>query len=79
MEMPLFRARVTDWRAMVNSVEIDPNYNGQVFNIAYCDVPEKKNDLVQGSYTLLAPEGRTIVAVKITDMLGEELLITGTV
>lgn len=70
----LFKAHVTDWRFMVDSVMIDPAYDGQTFHIALTDLPEKKTDLVGGSYTLPAPEGETTVAVKITDMLGEEVL-----
>jgi hypothetical protein len=72
----LFKAQVTDWRFMVDSVMIDPAYDGQVFNIALTDLPEKKADLVSGSYILPAPDGETTVAVKITDMLGEEVLVT---
>lgn len=52
---------------------IDFNYDGEVFNIALSDVPEKKNDLVNGHYELPAPEGEVTVAVKIIDMLGEEV------
>jgi hypothetical protein len=55
---------------------IDPAYNGTVFNVALSDVPEKKTDTVLGTYTLPAPAGTTTVAVKITDMLGEEVLVT---
>lgn len=55
---------------------IDLNYDGEVFDIALSDVPEKKNDLVNGHYELPAPDGETTVAVKIIDMLGEEVLIT---
>lgn len=55
---------------------IDPDYQGEVFNIALSDVPSKKSNLVAGSYELPAPAGKTTVAVKITDMLGEEVLIT---
>lgn len=55
---------------------IDPAYDGQVFNIALSDVPEKKNDLVAGVYGIPAPNGNTSVAVKIVDMLGEEVLFT---
>ncbi len=68
--------RIDDWRAMVDSVMIDTAYDGQVFNVVLADVPEKKNDLVAGEYELPAPEGSTTVAVKITDMLGEEVLKT---
>lgn len=66
---------IDDWRAMVDSVMIDTRYNGQVFNITLSDVPEKKTDLVKGTYELPAPEKETSVAVKITDMLGEETLV----
>ena len=58
---------------------IDPAYDGQVFNVALSDVPEKKSDLVGGKYELQAPDGKTTVAIKIIDMLGEEVLVTQTV
>jgi adenine-specific DNA-methyltransferase len=45
-----------------------------VFNIAVAEVPEKKSDFVVGRYEFPAPKGDTIVAVKITEMLGEEVL-----
>jgi DNA modification methylase len=72
----VLKPKITDWRAMVDSVMIDPAYDGKVFNIALSDVPEKKSDLVTGKYELPAPKVKTTVAVKITDMLGEEVLIT---
>ena len=53
---------------------IDTAYDGKVFNVVLSDVPEKKTDLVQGSYELPAQSGETTVAVKIIDMLGEEVL-----
>lgn len=71
---PLFQPQVSDWRSMVDSVMIDSDYDGQVFNIALADVPERKNDLVEGRYTVEAKKGATI-AVKVTDMLGEEVLV----
>ena len=79
MDTPLFKAQIPDWRAMVDVVLIDTAYDGEVFNITLSDVPEKKNDLVAGHYELPAPEGETIVAVKIIDMLGEEVLVTARV
>jgi len=72
----LLQPKIDDWRSMVDSVMIDPAYNGEVFNIVLSDVPEKKNDLVVGKYELPAPKGKTTVAVKIVDMLGEEMLVT---
>jgi hypothetical protein len=76
MDQTLFKAQITDWRAMVDSVMIDPAYDGQVFNVALSDVPERKTDLVADRYELPASGGPTTVAVKITDMLGEEVVIT---
>jgi len=71
---PLFQPQVTDWRSMVDSVMIDSAYDGKVFNITLADVPEKKNDLVEGKYILEVKKGAS-VAVKVTDMLGEEVLV----
>ncbi len=72
----LLAPQIDDWRAMVDSVMIDTAYNGEVFNVTYADVPAKKNDLVNGNYTLPAPEGENTIAIKVTDMLGEEVLET---
>lgn len=44
--------------------------------MALAGVPEKKTDYVAGKHELPAPEGETTVAVKIIDMLGEEVLVT---
>ena len=76
---PLLTARIPDWRAMVDVVLIDTDYDGEVFNIVLSDVPEKKDDLVAGCYELPAPEGPARVAVEIVDMLGEEVIKTADV
>lgn len=76
MDQSLFRTQISDWRAQVNSVEIDTDYGGDVFTIMYSDIPPRKSDLVAGTYTLPAPQGPARVAVKITDMLGEEVIVT---
>ena len=47
---------------------------GDVFNVTLSDVPESKDDLVTGTYTLPAADEQTAVAVKIIDMFGEEVL-----
>lgn len=72
------QAKIADWRSMVDSVMIDTAFDGAVFNVVHADVPARKTDLVAGEYELDAPAGETTVAVKITDMLGEEVLITQT-
>ena len=75
MEQSLFKAKITDWRSQVDCVMVDPVYDGKVFNVALSDVPARKDDLVNGKYELTAPAGKSKVAVKIIDMLGEEVLI----
>ena len=64
---------------MVDVVLVDTAYDGEVFNIVLSDVPERKDDLVLGRYELPAPVGPTTVAVKIVDMLGEEVLVSATI
>ena len=67
--------KIDDWRAMVDSVMIDTSYDGKVFRVAFSDVPEKKDALVSGHYELDCSEKETTVAVKITDVLGEEIIV----
>lgn len=72
----LLKPKIDDWRVMVDCVLIDADYDGKVFNIALSDVPERKSDLVAARYELPTVKvGRTI-AVKIVDMLGEEVVTT---
>jgi len=75
----VLKPKIDDWRAMVDCVMIDPAYDGQVFNVAMSDVPERKTDLVSGTYELPVPSKPTTVAVKIIDMLGEEVVVTRSV
>ena len=70
------QAKIADWRSMVDSVMIDTAFDGAVFNVVHADVPARKIDLVAGTYEVDAPTVEATVAVKITDMLGEEVLIT---
>ncbi len=66
----------TEWRALVDCIAIDPAYDGQVFHSVVVDAPLKKRDQVQGSYTLPVPAMASCVAVRVTDLLGEEVLVT---
>jgi DNA modification methylase len=72
----LIKVKIPDFRSMIDVVLIDTNYNGRIFNIVYSDIPEKKTDFVKGNYELDMPKKETTIAVKIIDMLGEEVLIT---
>jgi len=71
----LFKVKIPDFRCMIDTILIDNNYNGKTFHIVYSDIPKRKDDLVKGEYEIEVPESKTKVAVKIIDMLGEEVLI----
>ncbi len=70
----LFKVKIPDFRCMIDTVLIDNNYDDKTFHIVCSDVPEKKNDLVEGKYEMEIPKKKTKVAVKVIDMLGEEVL-----
>lgn len=59
---------VEDYRETVESIMIDTNYDGSVFEPTIVDIPEKK-ELVSGEYKL--PKDSGTVAIKITDLLSE--------
>jgi DNA modification methylase len=71
----IFKVKIPDFRSMIDYVLIDTNYDGKTFRIVYSDVPEKKDNLIKGKYELEIPKSETKIAVKIVDMLGEEVLI----
>ncbi len=70
----LFKVKIPDFRSMIDTVLIDSNYNSNTFHIVYSDVPEKKNDLIKGKYEIEILADKVKIAVKIIDMLGEEVL-----
>jgi DNA modification methylase len=70
----LFKVKIPDFRSMIDTILIDTNYNGNTFHIVYSDVPKKKNDLVKGKYEIEIANSMTTIAIKIIDMLGEEIL-----
>lgn len=76
LDQGVFRAQIIDWRAVVDCILIDTQYDGNVFNVALADVPERKQELVSGRYELPAPPAGSTIAIKIIDMLGEELVVS---
>jgi len=70
----LLKVKIPDFRSMIDCVLIDNNYDDNIFHIVCSDIPEKKNDLVKGRYEIEIPKEKTKVAVKIIDMLGEDVL-----
>jgi adenine-specific DNA-methyltransferase len=69
-KLSLMKENVEDWRELTESVMIDWNYDGAVFEPKVVDVPGK-NELVEGSYPV--PDNAGTIRVKITDLLSESL------
>jgi len=65
-----------DWRCVVDRVMIDPAYDGRVLRVVLADIPAKLSETVSGSYKLPASGVSDRVAVKIVDILGEEVIVT---
>jgi len=70
----LFKVKIPDFKVMIDCILIDNDYDGKTFHIVYSDVPEKKSNLVKGKYEIEVPREKVKVAVKIIDMLGEEVI-----
>jgi DNA modification methylase len=64
-----------EWRTFVESIAIDPAYDGKVFRAVVADAPLKKRAMVSGRYTLHAPTLPTTVAVRIVDIAGNEHMV----
>jgi DNA modification methylase len=61
-----------DWRSTVDCVLIDLNYNGKAFRMDYADLPQAPLTIK----TTYRPRTSGRVAVKIVDLLGNEVLVT---
>ena len=71
-----YQAKVKDFRQTIDSVAIDVDYNGKLFNAEIIDLPNKK-EFIKGKYEwTYAKTGKNTVAVKIVDVLGEEYFET---
>jgi hypothetical protein len=71
-KLSLEQEKVEDWRELVESIMIDFNYDGAVFEPLTVDIPDKR-ELVKGSYEI--PSDAGTIKVKITDLLSESLEI----
>ena len=72
-KLSLQKENVESWKELTDSVMIDFNYDGSVFEPQIVDVPEK-NDLVKGLYEI--PSNAGTIRVKITDLLSESIELT---
>jgi DNA modification methylase len=70
------QAKVEDFKQIIDSVAIDVDYEGTLFNAEIIDLPTKK-ELVKTEYSYTYPKkGKNTVAIKIVDVLGEEYFET---
>jgi DNA modification methylase len=70
------KARVSDFKQIIDSVAIDVDYDGKLFNAEVMDLPDKKK-IIKAKYSWEYPKkGKYTVAVKIIDVLGEEYFET---
>lgn len=72
-KLSLEKQNVNDWKELVDSIYIDFNYDGAIFEPKEVDVPEG-NALVKGEYDI--PDDAGTIRVKITDLLSESLEMT---
>lgn len=75
IDRTIFNERITDFRAQIDSVSIDNDYDGKVFNRVEVDHPKMRQGFITGSYVVTLPSSNSKVAVKIVDMLGEETIV----
>ncbi len=70
------QAKVEDFKQIVDSVVIDVDYNGKLFNAEIMDIPDKK-EVIKSQYSWdYKKKGSYTVAVKVVDVLGEEYFET---
>ncbi len=77
----LLEGVTVDWRTLVESICIDPAWDGAVLRATVVDSPARRTRVVGGVYELQLPDaGPTAaarpVAVRLTDILGGEALLT---
>lgn len=70
------KAKVEDFKQIIDSVAIDVDYNGKLFNAEVMDLPDKK-ETIKAKYSWeYAKKGKYTVAIKVVDVLGEEYFET---
>ena len=75
LDRTIFDEHIEDFRAQVDCVLIDTDYTGEYFKIVESDIPEEKEHFIEGEYIVSLPRPDARVAVKIIDMLGEEIVV----
>ena len=71
----MFRKGDFDFRSQIESVFLDTDYKGEFLNIVMSDLPKKETDFVKGEYRVDLPREDARIAVKVVDILGEEVVV----
>jgi DNA modification methylase len=66
-----------DWREAIDCIAIDPDYDGTVLRVTLADAPLKRTQLVTGAYEMPCRGPGAKVAVRLTDIWGQETLVVG--
>lgn len=62
-----------DWRSLIDMIEIDLDFHpGRPFCVAIADAPVRRNRLVSGTYEITLPHPDAVVAIRLTDILGDQ-------
>jgi len=69
-KLSIMKDNVEDWKELTESVMIDFNFDGSIFEPKLVDVPSK-DEMVKGVYHI--PDGAGTIRVKITDLLSESI------
>lgn len=68
-----------EWPALVDSIAIDPAFDGDVLRMTMADAPLKKRESVRGEYAVTLPALPTTVAVRVVDITGGANVTTVTI
>ena len=66
--------QIDDFRSQIDYVLVDTDHDGEYFNIVERDILGKRSNFIKGEYELSLPRASAIVAVKVVDMVGEEVV-----
>jgi DNA modification methylase len=72
-KLSIMKENVEDWKELTESVKVDFNYDGAIFEPKLLDVPEK-DEMVKGEYVI--PDDAGTIRIKITDLLSESFELT---
>ena len=73
LDRTLFEEDIGDFRAQIDCIMLDSDYDGTSFRITQSDIPVNKTEFIKGHYTVTLLRPEACVAVKIIDLLGEEV------